>query len=184
LQAFLAANPSEVVILVIEDHVPPAEIAGAFEASGIDTLAFRGPPGPPWPTLAELAASGGRVVTFLESGRPGVDWLFPAFATIEETPYRFLAPSQFSCAANRGVPEASLFQINHWIETAPAPRPSNAAVVNARAFLIDRARRCAEERHHLPNIIAVDFYRTGDLFGVVRTLNGLDAEAFDAGAPP
>jgi hypothetical protein len=177
LHAFLIANPSEVVMLVIEDYVPPGEIAAAFEASGVAALAFRGPPGPPWPTLAELGASGQRVVTFLESGKSGVDWLFPAFALIQETPFRFLSPSQFSCAPNRGGTRGSLFQMNHWIETAPAPRPSNAAIVNARDFLLGRAQRCQAERAHVPNILAVDFYQTGDLLDVARTLNGLDDPA-------
>ena len=29
------------------------------------------------------------------------------------------------------------------------------------------------ERKKLPNLVAVDFYRTGDLLKVARTLNGL-----------
>jgi hypothetical protein len=28
-------------------------------------------------------------------------------------------------------------------------------------------------RHRLPNLIAVDFYKRGDVLGVVRALNGL-----------
>ena len=63
--------------------------------------------------------------------------------------------------------------MNHWIETAPSPLPSNAEIVNAYDFLLDRARRCQRERGMLPNIIAVDFYRTGDLLKVVDTLNGI-----------
>ncbi len=54
------------------------------------------------------------------------------------------------------------------------PKPTNAAIVNAYDFLLGRARQCQQERAHLPNVVAVDFYRTGDLFRVVRTLNGLD----------
>jgi len=46
--------------------------------------------------------------------------------------------------------------------------------VNAYDFLLHRAEACAHERSHLPNIVAVDFYRTGDLFAVVKHLNGLD----------
>jgi len=38
--------------------------------------------------------------------------------------------------------------------------------------LLPRARECQAERAHLPNFVAVDFYDRGDLFGVVRTLNG------------
>jgi hypothetical protein len=177
LHDFLVANPREVVLLVVEDYVPPAEVAAAFTDSGLADLVFHGPARPPWPTLGEMADSGQRVVTFLESGKPGVDWLHPAFDAIQETPYRFLQPSQFSCAPNRGGTAGSLFQINHWIETAPTPRPSNAVVVNAHDFLLGRARRCEKERSRFPNIVAVDFYRTGDVIGVVRALNGLDLPA-------
>jgi hypothetical protein len=175
MRDFLAANPRDVVILVIEDYVSPEELAAAFADSGLAELAYRGAPRPPWPTLLEMTDSNQRVVTFLESGRPGVDWMYPAFDSIQETPYRFRDPSQLSCRPNRGGTAGSLFQINHWIETPPNPRPSNAAVVNAYDFLLGRAERCERERSRLPNIIAVDFYRTGDLFQVVRRLNGLDA---------
>ena len=34
-------------------------------------------------------------------------------------------------------------------------------------------RRCERSRSHRPNVIAVDFYRTGDLLRAVRALNGL-----------
>jgi hypothetical protein len=91
---------------------------------------------------------------------------------MQETPYTFHAPAEMSCNPNRGGTQGALFQLNHWIETSPTPRPSNAAVVNAYDFLLARARRCQKERHRLPNIIAVDFYATGDLFRVARTLNG------------
>ncbi len=171
LRVFLEGHPRDVVILVIEDYVPPEEIAGAFAESRLGGLVFRGAPRPPWPTLEELAASHQQVVTFIESGRAGVDWMYPAFASIQETPYRFRRASDLSCRPNRGDEAGSLFQINHWIETPPTPRPSNAAVVNAYDFLLARAERCARERGRLPNIIAVDFYRTGDLARVVKHLN-------------
>jgi len=175
MRDFLTANPREVVILVIEDYVPPEELAAAFEQAGLAELAFRGAPRPPWPTLEQMAESNQRVLTFLESGKPGVDWMYPAFDSIQETPYRARTPSQLSRRANRGDTQGSLFQLNHWIETPPTPRPSNAVLVNARDFLLNRAQECARARSHIPNIIAVDFYRTGDLFAVVQHLNGLDA---------
>ena len=153
LRDFLAANPREVVILVIEDYVPPEELAAAFAESGLADLAYRGAPRPPWPTLQQMTDSNQRVVTFLESGKPGVDWMYPAFDSIQETPYRFHQPSQLSCRANRGGATGSLFQINHWIETPPTPRPSNAAVVNAYDFLLRaggkvRARTSPAAEHH------------------------------------
>jgi hypothetical protein len=93
---------------------------------------------------------------------------------MQETPYRFHTPGEMSCRANRGGTAGVLFQLNNWIETAPAPLPSNAAVVNAYDFLLGRARRCQRERGRLPNVIAVDFYATGDLLRVARTLNGIE----------
>jgi len=63
--------------------------------------------------------------------------------------------------------------MNHWSETSPAPKPSNAQIVNAYDFLLKRARACRRERKMMPNLIAVDFYRTGDLLRVVDTMNGI-----------
>ena len=180
---FLRGNPEEVVIMVIEDYAPPDTIAAAFEQAGLAQYAYRGPMTAPLPTLRSLIDADTRLVVFLESGTPGVPWLYPAFSgAIMETPYTFHTPTEFNCKDNRGGDHALLFQINHWIETTPAPRPSNAAIVNSYDFLLDRARRCMKERKHLPNLIAVDFYKVGDLVGVVRTLNGLGAPAAVAAA--
>jgi hypothetical protein len=174
VREFLVANPGEIVVMVIEDYVPPEEMAAAFTESGLSDLVYRGAPRPPWPTLRQLAESRQRVVVFLESGKPGVSWMSPAFQSIQETPFTFHKPDDFSCIANRGGTGGSLFQINHWIETTPMPKPTNAQIVNAYDFLLARAQQCGKERARIPNVVAVDFYRTGDLFRVVRTLNGLD----------
>ena len=180
IRDFLAAHPNEVVVLVIEDYVAPADLARAFEASGLAELVYRGEAGrpgapeAPWPTLRELIARDERVVALIESGRPGVPWLLPAFAVVQETPYTFPAGRDtLSCAPNRGGTSGSLLLVNHWIETTPAPRPSNAAVVNAFDVLVERAQRCERARGRRPNILAVDFYRTGGLLPATRALNGL-----------
>jgi hypothetical protein len=172
IRSFLVQHPGEVLLIVVEDYVTPEDLAAAFADSHLDDFVYHGPAGPPWPELYELVASGQNLLVFLESGRPGVSWLRPAFQHIQETPYTFHAPDKFSCRANRGGTAGSLFQINHWIETTPAPRPSNAEVVNAHDSLLSRARQCQRERGKLPNILAVDFYRSGDLFEVVGELNG------------
>ena len=171
---FLIINPHEVLLIIVEDYVEPQDLAAAFERSDLADLVYRGPASSRWPTLRALITSGQRVIVFIESGRVGIPWLRPAFQNIQETPYSFHHPDEFPCRPNRGGTDGSLFLLNHWIDTAPAPKPSNAAVVNAHNFLLDRARRCTRERRHLPNIIAVDFYMTGDLFRVVDELNGVE----------
>jgi len=182
---FLRGNPEEVLVMVIEDYAPPDSIAADFEKAGLAQYVYRGPITAPLPTLRSLIEAGTPLVVFLESGAPGVPWLYPAFdGAIMETPYTFHEPQEFSCKANRGGSNALLFQINHWIESTPAPKPSNAEIVNAYDFLLKRARQCMKQRKHLPNIIAVDFYGVGDLVGVVRELNGLTPPSTVAKATP
>jgi hypothetical protein len=78
-----------------------------------------------------------------------------------------------SCTPNRGGTAGSLFLMNNWIDTTPNPKPSNAAIVNAYDALLSRARQCQKERGRRPNLLAVDFYRTGELLRVARALNGV-----------
>jgi len=172
IHEFMVENPNEVLVLVIEDYVSPEDLAASFAESGLDGLVFRGAAAPPWPSLREMIDLRQRVVVFTESGRPGVAWIHPAFEGMQETPYSFHDPSELSCVPNRGGTSGSLFLMNNWIDTTPAPKPSNAAIVNAYDALLARARQCEAERRRRPNLIAVDFYRTGDLIRVARTLNG------------
>ncbi len=171
LADFLVQNPDEVVLLVVEDYVTPEDLAREFEQAGLSGLVYRGGRQAPWPTLRALVDAGQRVVVMTESGRPGVDWLLPAFEVMQETPYKFKKPVEMSCAPHRGGSGGSLFLINNWIDTTPNPKPSNAAIVNAYDALLARARRCEAERGLKPTVLAVDFYRTGDLTKVVGELN-------------
>ena len=141
MRDFLVQHPQEVLVMVIEDYVPPSDLEAAFTESGLADFVYRAPLGPPWPTLGEMIGRGERVLALTESGRPGVAWLHPAFEVVQETPYAFRLPEDMSCRANRGGTSGSLFQINHWIETLPAPRPTNAAIVNSYDFLLARAER-------------------------------------------
>jgi len=180
IRGFIVAHPGEVVIMVVEDYVAPEDLAAAFEASGLADFVYRGQ-APPWPTLGQLVAARTNLLLFIESGRPGVAWLRPAFGDIQETPYSFPTPADFSCTPNRGGTAGALLQVNHWIETTPAPQPANAAIVNARDVLLPRLERCARERGRPVNIVAVDFYRSGDLLAVVAELNEAAARGAAAG---
>jgi hypothetical protein len=125
---------------------------------------------------------GGRVLMLSENedGGSAVPYYHAGYEQVlQETPYSFKRPElltdpgklKASCVANRGPRNASLFLVNHWIDTSPAPRPSNAAKVNTRAALLARVHQCEQQRDLLANFISVDFYREGDLFGAVDELN-------------
>lgn len=174
IHAFLIENPNEVLVLVLEDYVSTEELGAAFAASGLERLVYKGPNGPPWPTLREMIDREQRVLVTIESGRPGVAWIRPAFELMQETPYKFKTPAELterSCGPNRGGTKGSLFLMNNWVDTTPAPKPSNAKIVNDYDALLARAAQCQASRGRLPNLIAVDFYRTGGLMRAARTLN-------------
>ncbi len=175
IRKYLEANPREVLIIDLEDYTRPDDTVKLLEKSGLADLIYKGPNGPPWPTLGQMVTSGGRVLLVVEHRTKGApSWYRPAYEEVfQETPFDFKTPAEMSCAANRGGPDNSLFLINHWISTDPTPRPTNAAKVNAYDFLLDRARRCERQRDAFPNVLNVDFWKQGDTQGVVDTLNGV-----------
>lgn len=184
LRAFLAANPREVVLLILEDYVAPDDVEAAFEQADLLPYVYKGPVDGPLPTLGEMIAASQRLVVLGEHRTGDVPWYYPAFEVIQETPYTFHSPDDFACRLNRGEPGNPLFLMNHWIETTPAPLPSNAELVNTEQAIVSRARTCRRVRGKLPNVIAVDFAATGDVVGAVAVLNGLAIPGGDAVSPP
>lgn len=182
LRTFLVSNPGEVVIVINQDEgVTPADIERAFDQAGLLDLVYRGPFGP-FPTLREMIDSGQRLVVMAENDAGDIPWYPLAYGdALQETPFTFRSaaaltePSNVagSCRPNRGPASAPLFLVNNWVDTTPVPRLSMATLVNARAALLKRTETCQRIRHRLPNLVAVDFYKQGDVLGVVRTLNGI-----------
>ena len=182
VREFLVEQPSEVLVIVIEDYVLPSAIVTALEESGLAAKVYRGPPAGPFPTLREMIDSGRQVVVYTEHVGEA-RWFGVGYdEAIQETPYSFkrrpallTEPSNWpaSCEPNRGPPDAPLLLMNHWINTDPTPRPSNAALVNQRDVLVGRARECERIRGQPVNLLAVDFVGQGDVEGAADELNGV-----------
>ena len=180
---FLVTHPGEVVVVINQDAVAPADFVRAVQDAGLAPRVYEPPPaGAGWPTLRELIERDQRLVLLAENEAGAAPWYQLAYERLtQETPFTFASPAllttpadlEASCEPNRGPPDAPLFLLNHWINTDPAPRPSHAAIVNARDALLARARECERRRGQPVNLVAVDFYRRGDLFEVVDELNGL-----------
>jgi hypothetical protein len=192
IRSFLVANPGAVVVIVNQDEgVSPAAIQNAFAQAGLLDLVYRGPVDR-FPTLGAMIDSGQRLVVLAENDAGSdIPWYHLAYQhALQETPYRFTSASELtdparldaSCRPNRGPASAPLFLLNNWVDTSPAPRPSLAEIVNAHQALLARARTCERLRKRIPNLVAVDFYRRGDVFGVVDALNGLAPQAPSAGS--
>ena len=83
---FLRENPNEVVVLVLEDFVDPADAIAVLERSG---LAARGSwrPGEPLPTLGEMIERGDNVLVLVENDGGSEPWYIPAYDMLQDTPY-------------------------------------------------------------------------------------------------
>ncbi len=175
---FLDTHPDEFVTLFIEDYITPKDTADAFKQSGILRYAYVHDRDEPFPTLRKLIQSDKRLFVMAEKDNGGGEypWYHDGFELTQETPYDFHTPAELaapkSCRLNRGEPDSPLFQVNHWIEKIPRS-PSTAREVNSFDFMSRRVKLCEARRELLSNWIAVDFYNEGDLFGVIRALNGL-----------
>jgi hypothetical protein len=180
---FLVTHPDDVLVVINQDYVEPADFVEAVEQAGLADMAYSGPTGiGEWPTLQEMIDSNQRVVFLAEHDAGGAPWYHKAYESItEETPYTFKTSSDLtdpdqveqSCKANRGPAKAPLFLVNHWVSTDPVPKTSDAEKINAYEPLLHRVETCERRRDHVANLVAVNFYRRGDLFQVVNTLNGL-----------
>jgi hypothetical protein len=179
---FLVAHPGQVVVVINQDYVRPMDFVGAVEDAGLGDLVYSPPARGRWATLREMIERDRRVVFLAENRAGAAPWYQLAYErATEETPYHFSKVAQLtddaelaaSCEPNRGPEGAPLFLLNHWITTDPLPRPSDASKVNAYEALLRRSRECRSVRGHLPNLVAVNFYRRGDLPRVVDALNGM-----------
>jgi len=170
ITAFLDGHRGEIVSIIFESNVTPAHTAEVMAVAGLTDYVYTHVGA--WPTLGEMIAKNQRLVVFTESDGGTPAWYHPAWTLIEDTPYSFSKASELSCTPNRGNEASPLFLLNHWI-LDPIANPKRAAEINVSSVLLARAQQCQKERGKLPNFVGVDFYDIGDLFSVVRTLNGL-----------
>lgn len=170
IRRFLDDHPNEVLIVIVEDYVPPATIERAFEEAGLTSYVATLERHAPLPTLGELIQSGRRLLVFAEEKGGTPAWYMPAFSFIQDTPLGALQPGQLSCARYRGQQGDPLLLINHWIPPFP-PSPTVNAQIGRAAFLRARIERCTHERDIAGAMVAVDFYERTAVVDVARQLN-------------
>ncbi|MFE9236547.1 hypothetical protein [Streptomyces sp. NPDC007007] len=169
---WLRAHPTEIVTLIVQDDISPEETEQAFgEAGLVDLLhAPDADPDAPWPTLAEMIDSGRRLVVFAEKADGPAPWYRNFYRYGMETPFAFRSPAEMTCVPNRGGTGKRLFLLNHFITNAGGSR-LDAGRVNAREWVLERARACEAERGSPVTFIAVDYSTIGDALGAVDELN-------------
>ncbi|MFE3431465.1 PI-PLC domain-containing protein [Streptomyces sp. NPDC059171] len=169
---WLRAHPTEIVTLIVQDDIGPEETEQAFGEAGLDDLLHTpdADPDAPWPTLAEMIDSGRRLVVFAEKADGPAPWYRNFYRYGMETPFAFRSPAEMTCVPNRGGTGKRLFLLNHFITNAGGSR-LDAGRVNAREWVLERARACEAERGSPVTFIAVDYSTIGDALGAVDELN-------------
>jgi hypothetical protein len=168
---FLDRHPDLVLIVIVEDYVPPASIEQAFAHAGLTRYVATLDRGQPPPTLGALIARGQRLLVFAEEKGGTPSWYMPAFSFIQDTPLGATRPDQLSCKRYRGEQNSPLLLINHWIPPFPPSTSLNAAI-GREAFLRQRIKRCQAQDGAKGAIVAVDFYQRTAVVKVARELDG------------
>ncbi|AZM49935.1 hypothetical protein DMB38_32835 [Streptomyces sp. WAC 06738] len=169
---WLEQNPSDVVTLVVQDGISGADTAAAMRKAGLEDVVFTpdDDPDKPWPTLGEMIDADRRLVVFAEKADGPAPWYRNFYRYGMETPFSFRTPAEMTCAPNRGGEDKRLFLMNHFITNSGGSR-LDAGHINARDFVLDRARECERARGRPVNLVAVDYATIGDARGAVNALN-------------
>jgi hypothetical protein len=169
IRAFLERHPSDVLMLVVEDYVPPAQIEAALRKARLLDYAAAFDRAQPLPTLGQLVGAGRRLIVFGEKRGGAFPWYMPAFSFIQDTPLGNRQPADFRCARYRGNVDSPILMLNHWSDRFP-PRPSDNARIGD-GFLRERIARCTQRRGLHPGVVAVDFYERTGVVDLARELD-------------
>jgi hypothetical protein len=170
IRAFMESHPREVLMVIVEDYVPPAIIASAFEQAGLARYLVTLERRAPLPTLGALISHDTRLLVFAEEKGGTPAWYMPAFSFIQDTPLGAVRPSQLTCARYRGEADSPLLLINYWIPPFP-PSPELNAAIGREAVLRGHLERCLQERGARGAIVAVDFYERTSAVAVAHAFN-------------
>jgi hypothetical protein len=179
VRAFLAVNPREVVTLIVEGGVDATDLAAAFTAAKLDTLAIsRSSTSDPWPTLQSMIAAGSRLVVFADATGSPPAWMLPLRAYVAETGATFSSTSAMTCNVALGSASAPLYLLNEFLVASDAGPVAGscgssalAGVANAEPFFDNRVADCTQQHGAKPTFLLVDFFEEGDVLGAARALD-------------
>ncbi|KAH7374012.1 hypothetical protein KP509_17G083600 [Ceratopteris richardii] len=182
IESFLAANPSEVVSIFIEDYVSSRNgLTNLFAAAGLRKYWFpvssMPKDGGDWPTLTEMISKNHRLLVFTSNSTKEAN---------EGIAYnwRYILENHsgdggmFGNCSNRDESEAlnsrnrSLFLINYF---PTFPNQDKACIYNSAPLLKMLSLCYNAAGRRWPNFVAVNFYKQSDgsgVFGALDTING------------
>lgn len=189
------------LLLVNSDDASAEDLAGEFEASGIDSYGYTpsSTSGPidTWPTLQTLIDANTRLMTFVASlssdDNSVAPYLMDEFTYIFENNFDVTALSNFTCTPARpsavagdtstAISSGYLPLMNHFLDEAEGfgieiPDIDNITITNSPSTNITgalgtSAQTCKNEYQKQPTFILVDFFEEGPALSTVDSLNGV-----------
>jgi|GEM_PF-862394 len=177
MKTFIDDNPHEVLTIIFESYITPAETETAFTESGlIDYIYTPATNQTEWPTLEEMINSDSKMVVYTDPwDSSAMDWHLDEWQYCWETPWHVTELEGFDCSVNRGSQDNGVFILNHFLYGAfDMPSQELSAQANANPFLFERASGCLAETGKMPNFITVNHYSVGDVFEAINQLNGVE----------
>ncbi|XAR71314.1 hypothetical protein NMG60_11028519 [Bertholletia excelsa] len=183
IEAFLSANPSEIVTLILEDYVrAPNGLTKVFTKAGL--MKYRFPlkdmpkMGQDWPLVSHMVAQNHRLLVFTSIvSKEETEGIAYQWNYMVENQYGDGGMKVGSCPNRRESPPMddktkSLVLVNYFKSTPN----KQATCVHNSAALIDMLRTCHRAAgNRWANFVAVNYYKRsegGGAFQAVDTLNG------------
>ncbi|KAF8399645.1 hypothetical protein HHK36_015514 [Tetracentron sinense] len=182
IEAFLSANPSEIVTLILEDYVAPNGLTKVFNDSGLMKYWFpvsnMPQNGQDWPLVSDMVANNHRLLVFTSiKSKQDSEGIAYQWNYMVENQYGSGGMYTGSCR-NRGESASlddkskSLVLVNYF-ESIPLKQPT---CTHNSGDLINMLHTCyGAAGNRWSNFVAVDYYKRsggGGAFQATDTLNG------------
>ncbi|XP_050135392.1 PI-PLC X domain-containing protein At5g67130-like isoform X2 [Malus sylvestris] len=184
VEAFLSANPSEIVTLILEDYVEaPNGLTNVFNASGLKNYWFpvtsMPKTGQDWPLVSDMVANNQRLLVFTsKSEKEQSEGIAYQWNYMVENQYGDDGMKEGSCS-NRGESSPlddktkSLVLVNYF---ASIPFKLESCENNS-GNLINMLYTChGAAANRWANFVAVDFYKRSEGGGSFQALDNLNGE--------